>query len=75
MELAEFAQFNTLGWRKVVDGLEEAGPFRVDLFREKTSRTSVKKYYTFVGEDGKRYLCQRTVAQAFPVLRCIERTS
>jgi hypothetical protein len=54
--LAEFAQFNSQGWRKVVDGLEQPGPLRVDLFREKTSRTSVNRYYTFAGEDGKRIL-------------------
>lgn len=54
MGLAEFAQFNSASWRGVVEGLEEPGPLRVSLYREKTSRMSVSRYYTFVGDDGKR---------------------
>ena len=53
MGLAEFEIFNRYGWRRVVDRLDEPGPVRIDLYREKTSRTSVKKYYTFIGEDAK----------------------
>jgi len=53
MGLAEFEIFNRYGWRRVVENLNKPGPIRVDLYREKTSRTAVKKYYTFIGEDAK----------------------
>jgi len=53
MGLAEFEIFNRYGWRRVVENLDKPGPVRVDLYREKTSRTAVKKYYTFIGEDAK----------------------
>ncbi|MFQ5998696.1 MAG: hypothetical protein ACE5KO_05265 [Candidatus Bathyarchaeia archaeon] len=53
MGLAEFTQFNLKGWRKVLDNLNHPGPLRIDLYREKTSREGVKRYYTFIGEDGK----------------------
>jgi hypothetical protein len=56
MGLAEFIQFNLDGWRRVVGHLDEPGPLRVDLYREKTSRTSVSRYYTFLGEDGKKLI-------------------
>lgn len=56
MGLSEFTMFNLEGWRKVVERLDEKGPARIDLYREKTSRTSVSKYYTFIGEDGKQQI-------------------
>jgi hypothetical protein len=54
MGLAEFTHFNAEGWRRVVEQVHEPDPLRIDLFRAKTSRTHVNKFYTFVGEDGKR---------------------
>jgi len=54
MGLAEFTQFNTRGWKGVVDRLDEPGPLKVDLFREKTSRERAERYYTFLGEDARR---------------------
>ena len=39
MGLAEFTQFNLEGWECVVERLDEPGPLRIDLYREKTSRT------------------------------------
>ena len=53
MGLAEFEQFNRISWKEVVKKLDEPGPVRVDLYREKTSREKVRKYYTFIGEDAK----------------------
>lgn len=53
MGIAEFTQFNIVGWQKVVNELEKPGPLRIDLYREKTSREAVKKYYTFISEDAK----------------------
>ncbi|MEM2905724.1 MAG: hypothetical protein QW057_04125 [Candidatus Bathyarchaeia archaeon] len=56
MGLAEFEEFNRLAWRKVVEDLGSPGPLRIDLWREKTSRGQVKRYYTFIGEDAKRLI-------------------
>jgi len=56
MGLAEFEVFNRYVWRRIVDRLDTPGPVRVDLYREKTSRTAVKKYYTFIGEDAKNQI-------------------
>lgn len=53
MGLAEFSQFNENAWQKIKDELDKPGPVRVDLYRSKTSRTNVKSYYTFIGEDAK----------------------
>jgi len=53
MSLNEFNQFNTIGWERAVGRLDEEGPIRIDLVREKTSRFNVRKYYTFIGEDSK----------------------
>lgn len=53
MGLAEFAQFNENTWHKVVEDLDKPGPTRVDLYRSKTSRTDVRKYYTFISNDAK----------------------
>ncbi len=53
MGLSEFEQFNTISWKKVVKELDREGPIRIDLVREKTSRQSIRKYYTFIGEDAK----------------------
>jgi hypothetical protein len=58
MGLAELIQFSQGGWRKVKDTLDKDGPARVDLYRSKTSRQTVKKYYTFIGEDGKTQIKQ-----------------
>jgi site-specific recombinase XerC len=64
--LSEFAQFNLKGWKAVGD-LDKPGPLRIDLYRTKTSRDAVKKYYTFIGEDGKaairEWLAQRPNAE------------
>jgi len=54
MGLSEFDQFNQMEWGRMVNSLDDPRPLRVDLYREKTSRTRVSKYYTFLGEDGKR---------------------
>jgi hypothetical protein len=56
MALAEFEIFNTVTWRKVIPRLDEPGPLRIDLFRKKTSRTTVSSYYTFIGADAKDLL-------------------
>jgi integrase len=56
MGLAEYEEFNTEGWKKTVKSLNTADPARIDLYREKTSRTVVKKYYTWVGRDAKELL-------------------
>lgn len=53
MGLAEFEEFNTLGWHSILDHLDEPGPLKIDLYRSKTSTTRVNKYYTFVGDDAK----------------------
>ena len=53
MGLCEFELFNTASWKKVVRNLDKEGPVRVDLVRGKTSRQTVKKYYTYIGEDAK----------------------
>jgi len=53
MGLAEFEQFNRIAWKSVIKKLDRPGPIRVDLYREKTSREKVQKYYTFIGEDSK----------------------
>jgi hypothetical protein len=56
MGLAEFEEFNTAGWKKAVTNLNAEGPLRIDLYRGKTSRTTVKKYYTWLGRDAKELL-------------------
>ena len=53
MGLAEFEEFNIAGWRKTTEKLTTPKPLRIDLYREKTSRTTVKKYYTWLGRDAK----------------------
>jgi len=58
MGLAEFAQFNEDGWHRVLEDLDKPGPVRVDLYRSKTSRTSVSKYYTFISDDAKALIKQ-----------------
>jgi len=58
MGLAEFIEFNNGAWRKVVENLEKPGPTRVDLYRTKTSKGAVKKYYTFISEDAKSLIKQ-----------------
>jgi len=58
MALAEFSQFNENAWRELVDDLDKPGPARVDLYRSKTSRTSVAKYYTFISDDAKALIKQ-----------------
>jgi hypothetical protein len=56
MGLAEFEEFNLAGWRKTTEKLTAPEPSRIDLYREKTSRTTVKKYYTWLGRDAKELL-------------------
>jgi hypothetical protein len=58
MGSAEFVQFNQKAWRNVAGHLKDKGPVKVELYRSKISRTSVKKYYTFIGEDAKTLLSQ-----------------
>lgn len=58
MGLAEFAQFNENTWQKVIEELDKPGPVRVDLYRSKTSRTEVRKYYTFISDDAKALIKQ-----------------
>jgi len=53
MGLSEFELFNTTSWKRVVRNLDEEGPVRIDLVREKTSRQGVSRYYTYIGEDAK----------------------
>lgn len=53
MGLAEFDQFNRTGWKKIISELDKPGPAQVILYRSKTSRGKVSKYYTFLGEDAK----------------------
>jgi len=56
MGLEEFEEFNLAGWRKAVKNLDASEPLRIDLYREKTSKTQVKKYYTWIGRDAKELL-------------------
>jgi len=58
MGLAEFTQFNENTWHKVVEDLDKPGPTRVDLYRSKTSRKDVRKYYTFISNDAKTLIKQ-----------------
>ncbi|MCJ7505544.1 hypothetical protein MUP05_03610 [Candidatus Bathyarchaeota archaeon] len=58
MGLAEFSQFNENAWHKVVEDLDKPNPTRVDLYRSKTSRTDVRKYYTFISNDAKTLIKQ-----------------
>ena len=58
MSLAEFTQFNKKAWHRLEQDLEKSGPIRVDIYRSKTSRGNVKKYYTFIGEDAKTLIKQ-----------------
>ena len=58
MGLAEFMQFNENAWHGIADDLEKSGPLRIDLYRSKTSRTGVKKYYTFISDDAKALIRQ-----------------
>jgi integrase len=55
MSLAEFGQFNT-NWQKTVDKLDEPGPLKIDLYRSKTSKKAVQKFYTFISDDAKRLI-------------------
>jgi hypothetical protein len=56
MGLAEFEEFNLAAWQKTTEKLTAPEPSRIDLYREKTSRTTVKKYYTWLGRDAKELL-------------------
>jgi hypothetical protein len=58
MALAEFAQFNESAWHRIVENLDKPEPTRIDLYRSKTSRTSVRKYYTFISSDAKALIKQ-----------------
>jgi len=58
MGLSEFIQFNESAWHNVKDDLDKPGPTRIDLYRSKTSRTGVKKYYTFISDDAKALIKQ-----------------
>jgi len=58
MGLSEFIQFNENAWHNIKDDLDKPGPTRIDLYRSKTSRTGVKKYYTFIGDDAKSLIKQ-----------------
>jgi len=58
MGLSEFIQFNENVWHNIKDDLDKPGPTRIDLYRSKTSRTGVKKYYTFIGDDAKALIKQ-----------------
>jgi len=53
MGLSEFEQFNTISWKKAVKELDGDGPVRIDLVREKVSTGTIRRYYTFIGEDAK----------------------
>ncbi|MEM2882211.1 MAG: hypothetical protein QXU06_02465 [Candidatus Bathyarchaeia archaeon] len=53
MGLAEFMEFNAVGWRRAIERLDEPGPLRIDLYRGKASGLEVRAYYTFIGEDAK----------------------
>ncbi len=50
---SEYDQFNKFAWKQIIDKLDEKEPIRIDLFRSKVSKTEIKKYYTFLGEDAK----------------------
>ena len=54
--LAEFEEFNRSAWKRTVETLKSPEPSRIDLCRENTSKTSVSKYYTFIGRDAKELL-------------------
>lgn len=56
MGLAEFEEFNLVGWKKTVESLDSLEPSRIDLYRGKTSNTTLKKYYTWLGRDAKELL-------------------
>jgi hypothetical protein len=56
MGLAEYEEFNLAGWRETREKLVAPEPVRIDLYREKTSRTTIKKYYTWLGRDAKELL-------------------
>ena len=56
MGLAEYEEFNLAGWRKTTEKFTTPEPLRIDLYREKTSRTTVNRYYTWLGRDAKELL-------------------
>ena len=58
MGVSEFNQFNGEVWKEAVKQLAKPEPLRINLFRSKTSRTSVKSYYTFLGEDAKKLVAE-----------------
>jgi hypothetical protein len=58
MGLAELGEFNRNAWHRIIEDLDKPVPVKVDLFRSKTSRTSVKKYYTFLGDDARSLIKQ-----------------
>jgi hypothetical protein len=58
MGLAEFDQFNRTGWKRIVDELDKPDPVQVLLYRSKTSRGKVSRYYTFLGGDAKALIKQ-----------------
>lgn len=53
MGLAEFQLFNKREWRQVKEQLDEPGPMKITLFRQKVAERGVKTFYTFLGEEGK----------------------
>jgi len=53
---AEYDLFNMVAWKNIVDKLDEEGPIKIDLVREKTSRQEVRWYYTFIGADAKELI-------------------
>ena len=56
MGLAEYEEFNEIAWKETAGTLGAEGPSRIDLYRAKTSKMAVKRYYTFLGRDAKELL-------------------
>lgn len=50
---SEYNQFNELVWKTIVDKLDEKGPIKINMIRQKTSKLDIKSYYTFLGGDAK----------------------
>jgi integrase len=57
MGLAELSQFNS-NWQKITNQLDEPGPLKIDLYRSKTSRKAVQRFYTFISQDAKDLIKQ-----------------
>lgn len=51
---AEFEVFNTQAWKQIKDKLDEPEPIPVNLYRKKTSKGGVYRYYTYLGQDAKQ---------------------